>query len=268
VLITRRSPEGRYERFTADIAANQIVLDTTGADLRLGRSSVEQRNGEYHLIAEAQGAPGRVHLDLVIRPLPRRYFPPAELRAGEFLSGYVVPALAARASGRLCVSSRCAAVRDVPAYHDHNWGVWRDVTWEWGAATGEALSLLYGGVYGPDSATSGAPFFLTIVDSLGVRQVLRFRTIAYSGIRPVGGHPGVAAPAHLELRASRETDSVWLRVDVTDAQATRMGAGGVRRFFIQMRGRWRLEGRLAGAALADSGAGFFETFIPEDEAAR
>jgi hypothetical protein len=78
----------------------------------------------------------------------------------------------------------------------------------------------------------------------------------------------VGAPAHLELRASRETDSVWLRVDVTDAQATRMGAGGVRRFFIQMRGRWRLEGRLAGAALADSGAGFFETFIPEDEAAR
>jgi hypothetical protein len=269
VLITRRSPEGKYERFTADVAANRIILDTTGADLRLGRSSVEQRNGEYHLVAEARGAPGRVHLDLVIRPLSRRYFPPAELRADEFLSGYVVPALAARASGRLCVSGRCAVVRDVPAYHDHNWGVWRDVTWEWGAATGEALSLLYGGVYAPDSATSGAPFFLTIVDSLGVRQVLRFRNIAYSGRRPVGGHPGVAAPAHLELRASRETDTVRLRVNVTDAQATRMGAGGVRRFFIQMRGRWRLDGRLAGTALADSGAGFFETFVPgEGEPAR
>ena len=261
VLITRRSPGGRYDRFTADIPADSIVLDTARADLRLGRSSVQQRNGEYRLIAQARGAPGRVYLDLVVRPLPRRYFPPAELRADQFLSGYVVPALAARASGRLCVGGRCSAVRDIPAYHDHNWGVWRDVTWEWGAATGETLSLLYGGVYTPDSTTSGAPFVLTIVDSLGVRQVLRFREIGYSGARPAGRYPGVAVPAEFHLRAFRDADTVRLSVNVIDAQATLMRAAGVRRFFIQMRGRWRLEGRVAEAFVADSGTGFFETFV-------
>ena len=46
-------------------------------------------------------------------------------------------------------AARCSEVRDAPAYHDHNWGVWRAVTWEWGAGTGHDLSLLYGGVYAP-----------------------------------------------------------------------------------------------------------------------
>ena len=65
------------------------------------------------------------------------------------------------------------------------------MTWEWGAASGASLSLLYGGVYGPGAeAGAGAagavtsPFFLTLVDSLGVRQVLRFARIAYAGSRP------------------------------------------------------------------------------------
>ncbi|HEU5169067.1 MAG TPA: hypothetical protein VFU46_00945 [Gemmatimonadales bacterium] len=261
VLVTRRRPDGVYERFTADAPSSRVSFDTTRADLALGESFVHQRDGTYYLRASAGGGAGRALVDLVLRPEPRRYFPPAELRAGEFLSGYVVPALAARASGRLCVGTRCVRVNDVPAYHDHNWGVWRGVTWEWGAATGTALSILYGGVHAPDSATSGTPFFLTVVDSLGVRQVLRFRQIAYAGSRPAGGERAARAPERFHLLAARDADTVRLAVAVTDAQATRMGAEGLERWFLQMRGRWRLEGRIAGEAVADSGAGFFETYV-------
>jgi len=265
LLITRRRPDGRYERFTAAVPPERIRFDTARADLTLGESSVQQRNGEYRIRARARGVGGRVEADLIVRPLPRRYFPPAELRADAFLSGYVVPALAARASGRLCVRSRCSTVEAVPAYHDHNWGVWRDVTWEWGAASGSSLSLLYGGVYAPDSATSAAPFFFAVVDSMGARQVLRFREIAYSGSRPAGGEGGVRAPERFELLAAREADTIQLRVRVTDVQATRMGAAGLSRYFLQMRGAWRLDGQIAGEALADSGAGFFETFVGREQ---
>ncbi|MGH7518268.1 MAG: hypothetical protein ACREOC_12500 [Gemmatimonadales bacterium] len=261
LLITGRRRDGRYERFTADVPADRIRFDTTGADLTLGESWVQQRSGEYRLRARARGPAGRVEANLLVRPLPRRYFPPAELRADAFLSGYVVPGLAARASGRVCVGGRCAAVEDGAAYHDHNWGVWRDVTWEWGAATGSSLSFLYGGVYAPDSATSAAPFFLTIVDSMGARQVLRFREIGYQGSRPAGGEGGVRAPERFELVAARDADTARLRVAVTDVQATRMRAAGLSRPFLQMRGAWRLEGRIGGEAVADSGAGFFETFV-------
>ncbi len=265
LLITRRRPDGRYERYTTDVPAEQIRLDTARADLTLGESSVQQRNGEYRVRARARGAAGRVDADLMIRPLPRRYFPPAEVRAGDFLSGYVVPALAARATGRLCVSARCVTVKDVAAYHDHNWGVWRDVTWEWGAASGRSISLLYGGVYAPDSAASGVPFFLTLVDSLGVRQVLRFRDIAYQGSRPAGsGAEGVRAPEWFHLVAFRDADSVRLHVDVTDVQATRTATSGHRRYFLQMRGDWTLQGTIAGRATQDSGAGFFETYVAAD----
>jgi hypothetical protein len=261
LLITRRRPGGGYERYTADVPAERIRLDTTRADLTLGDNWVRQRDGEYRIRARARGPAGRVEADLLVRPASRRYFPPAELRADDFLSGYVVPALSARASGRICAGGRCRSVTDVPAYHDHNWGVWRDVSWEWGAATGTSLSLLYGGVYAPDSATAGAPFFFAVVDSMGTRQVLRFRDIAYSGSQPAAEKGVVSAPERFELVAARERDTVRLRVSVTDVQVTRMGAAGVSRYFLQMRGAWRLDGRLTGSLVADSGLGFFETFV-------
>jgi hypothetical protein len=264
MLLTHRRPDGRYDRFSTTVPAERIRFDTSRADLVLGESRVEQRDGEYRVRARAAGARGVAALHLVIRPLPRRYFPPAELRSDGFVSGYVVPGLAARATGQACVGTRCVALDDAPAYHDHNWGVWRDVSWEWGAASGTWLSLLYGGVYSPDSATAGSPFFLTLVDSLGARQVLRFRTIDYRGARPAGGaagESGVPAPGRFELVAARQQDTVRLRVTVTDAQASRMAAAGVSRYFIQMRGDWRLRGRLGGSTVADSGTGFFETFV-------
>jgi hypothetical protein len=207
-----------------------------------------------------------MRLDLELHPLPNRYFPPVELRDDEFVSGYVVPALAASASGTLCADGRCRTLTDVPAYHDHNWGVWRDVTWEWGAARGRRLSLLYGGVYGPErnaAPEAGAvtsPFFLALVDSLGVRQVLRFGHIEYQGSRAAQGAGGGVAPARFTLIGSRGADSVTVSVEVEHALATEMGTASFRRLFFQMRGRFALRGRLAGAAVADSGQGFFETY--------
>jgi hypothetical protein len=168
--------------------------------------------------------------------------------------------LAAEASGKACVGGNCTRFQRVTAYHDHNWGVWRDVTWEWGAARGATSSIVYGGVYAPDSAAAGAPFFLTLVDSLGVQQVLRFRRIDYRGTRAAEGEPGVKAPAGFSLMAARDADTVRLEVMVESALASRMRAEGLRRYFLQMRGRFSLAGRIGGQAVADSGNGFFETY--------
>jgi hypothetical protein len=262
LLLTHRRPDGRYDRFTADVPAREVVLDTAAADLALGPAAVRQRDGVYHLTGTARGPAGLARLRLEIRPVRHRYFPPVELRDEDFVSGYVVPGLSARAAGSICVAGDCRRITDVPAYHDHNWGVWREVTWEWGAASGSALSLLYGGVYGPERQTGGttSPFFLTVVDSLGVRQVLRFDTIAYTGRRPADGAPGAMAPARFTLAASRGADTVRLTVEVEHALATDMSAATFRRLFFQMRGRFVVTGRLAGATVSDSGRGFFETY--------
>jgi hypothetical protein len=264
--VTHRRPDGRYERFTADVPAAAVRLDTTRADLALGPNTVRQRDGVYHLHAVAAGAAGELRLNLDVRPLRNRYFPPVELREDDFLSGYVVPGLAASASGTACVAGRCRRLVDVLAYHDHNWGVWRDVTWEWGAARGSGLSVLYGGVYGPERGVSGAgavtsPFFMALVDSLGVMQVVRFSRIAYTGGKAAGGGAASAvAPAGFSLVGTRVGDSVGFTAEVDHALATETGAGSFRRHFFQMRGRFRLHGRLAGAEVSDSGQGFFETY--------
>jgi hypothetical protein len=253
ILITHRRSDGRYERFTEDARSSRVALDTAGADLSIGESSVRQRDGVYRLRARARGTAGPVRLDLTLHPLRNRYFPPVELRQDQFLSGYVVPALAGSANGQICLASGCKRVVQAPAYHDHNWGVWRDVTWEWGAARGTWVSLLYGGVYGPkQSATS--PFFLTLADSLGVRQVLRFDRIAYHG-------PAGSAPEGFTLVGAREADTVRLKVTVEDALASEMSALSLRRVFLQMRGRFELRGKLAGESVSDSGRGFFETYV-------
>jgi len=262
VLITRRRPDGRYQRFVASIPAARVTLDTAGADLMLGASTVRQRDGVYHISARAPGPEGEARVDLEIRPRADAYFPPVELRADDLLSGYVVPGLVADAAGSLCVARRCRRVRAAPAYHDHNWGVWRDVTWDWGAARGAGLALLYGGVRRPDDAAA-APLFLTLVDSLGVRQVLRFRAIRYGGARAAAGAPQVLAPERFQIDAAREADTVRVSVVVEDALATRMRTEGLARHFLQMRGRFSVSGRVGGAPVADSGTGFFETYVTD-----
>jgi hypothetical protein len=267
LLVTHRRPDGRYERFRVPITSSQIRFDTARADLTLGENTVRQRDGRYQLRARARGQAGLLQIDVTLLPGPNRYFPPVELRDDEFLSGYVVPALEATASGRICVGATCRRFANAPAYHDHNWGVWRDVTWEWGAARGSRLSLLYGGVYGPErghgsqTATVTSPFFLTLVDSLGVKQVLRFGRVDYEGERPAAGAGHAKAPARFSLVATREADSVKLDVRVLDALATEMTASDFRRVFLQMRGRFTLTGKAVGQVVADSGRGFFETYL-------
>jgi hypothetical protein len=265
ILVTHRRPGGGYERFTADAPSTAVMLDTTRADLRIGAGSVRQREGTYTLTARAVGPSGPVRLELQLRPERNRYFPPVELREDDFLSGYVVPGLSAVASGVICVAGHCARLTRARAYHDHNWGVWRDVTWEWGAARGATLSLLYGGVYGPGRVRPGggavtSPFFLGLVDSLGVRQVLPFDHLAYDGAVPAEGAAGASAPARFSLIAKRGADSVRLAVDVEHALATDMTASAFGRRFIQMRGRFLLSGRVAGMEVSDTGRGFFETY--------
>ncbi len=265
LLISHRRPDGGYERFTATAPADAVRIDTLGADVRIGESAVVQRNGRYALTARARGASGTVRLSLEVSPDPNRYFPPVELRQGAFPSGYVVPALSATATGEICREGGCRSVSGAPAYHDHNWGVWRSVTWDWGAARGATFNLLYGAVYAPEdtigTARTGAPrIFVALVDSLGVRQILRAREVLYERRR--GGRGGQAtAPSAFHFIAFRDADTVRIDAKILDVQATGATAAGLNRNFLQMRGSFHLEGTISGERVSDDGTGFFETYV-------
>ena len=257
VLVTHRTPAGEYQRFVTRVPHDVVAIDTTRPDLIVGTSRVTQRGGEYHL----RGRAGAATFDLVLAPGPDRYFPAVEVGGREDASGYVVPALVGTASGTLCVASACRTVRDVPAYHDHNWGSWRAVTWEWGTGRGNTHALLYGGVIPAGGAGGTVPFFLGLEDSLGLEQIYRFNTVERIGQRHIADMPGITAPDSLRISAARLDDTLRVLVRIVDVTSSRSMAAGPDRIFLQMRGTWRATGTAAGRTVADSGTGFFETWV-------
>ena len=119
----------------------------------------------------------------MVTPARGAYYPGAALVSGETISGYVVPALRADATGRVCVVAACEQLNGAQSYHDHNWGVWRGVTWEWGAARPGSYTLLYGRIELADITAASQPLFAYLVDSLGFLSVFRPREIRYEGAR-------------------------------------------------------------------------------------
>lgn len=231
-------------------------------------------NGDYAVQARAreQGTGVPLRLDLVVRPAPRQYFPAASLGGDALVSGYAVPALRAEADGELCVGATCERYAGAQSYHDHNWGVWRGVTWEWGAGRAGDFTVLYGRVEAEQGAARQQPLFVYVVDSLGFVALFRPRAVEYEDTRRVAIPGGaLAVPGRGVMFDVRGADTLRLELLVDDATATDTRAAGAERgdanarrlerpWFIQMKGRARLTGRVHGRPIAGEGVGFFETY--------
>jgi hypothetical protein len=232
-------------------------------------------DGRYSLHARAveEGSRTPLTVDLAVTPTPLAYFPGATLASGSFTSGYTVPGLRAEATGSICVRAVCERYSRAQSYHDHNWGVWRGVTWEWGATRAGAYTLLYGRVQPPDSAVSAPPFFLYLVDSLGALAVFRPAQINYVDDRviTVDGRR-VRVPSRALIADTRGDDTLRVELTIQDAIGTdtrrplleRGDVSAARRlvkpYFIQMKGEARVSGRVSGDVVGGEGAGFFETY--------
>jgi hypothetical protein len=276
VLVTLHEQGGASRRFVANVPASAVKWSTNRADVAVGSSSVTVlADGRYAVRAQARSETGddAVQVNLVVAPAPGAYFPGGALSSGETPSGYVVPGLRASAVGSICVGSTCEQFDGAQSYHDHNWGVWRGVSWEWGAARAGPLTVLYGRVSSADTVTTSQPLFVYVVDSLGFLGVYRPRDIQYEDGRTmrVGGQE-IRVPSRATMIDVRGDDTLRVELMIEDATATDTrspsvergeGLGGralARPYFIQMKGRMRLSGRIAGRVVAGEGAGFFETY--------
>ncbi len=274
LLVTLHEQGAPARRFAADVPPGEVRFSTSDADLRIGRSWVSVLpDGRYRLHGmardEADGEP--LTLDLVVWPSPGAYFPGASFASDSLISGYVVPALRAEASGRICVGGACERYDGAQAYHDHNWGTWHGISWEWGAGRAGELGVLYGRV--EEKSQTVRPMFVYVTDSLGFLAAFRPRGITYTGGRVilVNGHR-VTVPVHGEMVDVRGDDTLRLVLDVQDAAGTdtrtaliergdtRTSRAIARPYFIQMKGLMRVSGRVHGRVIRGSGTGFFETY--------
>jgi hypothetical protein len=283
IAVSLREQGGRTRRFTANVRREEVHFSTDSADLEIGTSSVHLLpDGRYALSATARenGSGAPLRLDLLVTPAPNVLFPGGSIaecadtdESCPFASGYTVPGLRASASGSLCVSGACEHYDDAQSYHDHNWGVWHGVSWDWGATRAGAYTLLYGRVAPPDSVGTTQPFFVYLTDSLGFRALFRPHEIAYEDGRTIeiNGRE-VRVPSHAVMQDARGADTLRVELDIEDAIGSdtrtslieRGDAADARRilkpYFIQMKGRAHISGRVGGSPVAGIGTGFFETY--------
>ena len=266
--------------FVVPVDSSAVALDdvaVTIAGVR-DRATVRVAGGVYRLSARFRDAvSGRpVALDLDVVPAPRAYFPPLVLRgSGGFESGYVVPAVLARATGTIDVGDQRTSFADALAYHDHNWGYWREVTWDWGQVQSLDLrfALVYGSIRAPEleDADQDHQHYAIVSADDGFLGVLRPDSIAYGAWHegPVVAGRRARVPGTIGFVARSGPDSLDVTLAVEDVAASlpagdprqrgpRLGAG---RAFLQMRGRWTVRGKVGGRAMQFAAPGAAETFV-------
>jgi hypothetical protein len=275
LLVTLHEQGRPSRRFTSSVTPSDVRFSTSDANLRLGDATVEVLDdGRYAVRGTAREDRTRtpVAVDLVLSPIEGAFFPGASLTSG-IVSGYVVPALRADASGSICVNARCERYDRAQAYHDHNWGVWRGVTWQWGAARAGQYTFLYGRLETPDTVAAEQPLVVYLVDSAGFLALFRPRDISYvDGRTTIVNGAAIRTPSHAELVDVRGDDTLRIVLSIEDAAASDTRSPAVERgeglagralerpYFVQMKGTATLSGRIRGTPLTGTGAGFFETY--------
>ena len=106
------------------------------------------------------------------------------------VSGYTSPVLSGTVRGALRIGGEPVAFDDAAGYHDHNWGFWEGVRWQWGQVAHDDVSIVYGRVFPPADVADPerVPGFLGV---LGPEGPLGFSTTVSIRGR---GRPGAAGP--------------------------------------------------------------------------
>ncbi|HTI39791.1 MAG TPA: hypothetical protein VL484_19680 [Vicinamibacterales bacterium] len=253
--------EGVMSSFSdhSEIDAGALVEDAP--DLRVGSSDVRLVGTDYriHLDLPSESTRARVVGDIIVHANPDRAVPPFELEgAGGWISGYTVPVTSGTIDGTLRVGSADVALGGGTAYHDHNWGFWEGVSWQWGQVQHDGVSFVYGRVRPPADAADPAhvPGFLAV---LGPSGPLAFSTDAsIEETNTVGSD----RPSGIIVRASGESLQATLILDIDQTTVTPMRRGGVGDGlqFLQMRARYDVDARVATHQYKFTSQGSAETF--------
>jgi hypothetical protein len=228
-------------------------------DLTIGASAVRLDGMQYRIALDLEGEQGRrVRGELTIEASPGRLVPPVEISGARgWRTGYVVPVTSGRLDGELTVAGERVALQGGVGYHDHNWGFWEGVSWQWGQVQHGDLSLIYGRVLPPPDAADPErlPGF---VGALGPDGPIGYAT----DVQIAEENDARGRPREISVRGRGAWLELELRFVVESAVATRMTQGPLSTGldFLQMRGQYSVTGRAADRELAFTAPGAAETF--------
>ncbi len=253
-------PAEHYKMF---VPGSQVEISDRAPDLKIGTCRVDFVDSLYQLSLSLPNAKGK----LLFKPAPRMYAPPLEVSRPGFRSGYVVPALTGKLSGELSTPRGAIRMEDALGYHDHNWGTWAGVHWDWGQTSDGITALVFGAVKTPTLGARTGGYFCVLVDTSGFIGLLRPDTVIYEGWKKENG---ILMPMRIRFnRKNTNDDSLSVSMDVQEAITTdlgRLSKSGSGRGFLQMRGTYHVKGKLNGREIAFTAPGAAETFFSVKEA--
>jgi hypothetical protein len=244
--------EGRTYRMTLAVRADRDASVTQL--LRPGSAAPGfRRAGSPNVVPPVSTVTG----EIVLEAAPNQSLPPSAIRgAGGWVSGYVVPVLAGTMSGTLRLGGESLVFEDAAGYHDHNWGFWEGVSWQWGQVAHGDLSVVYGRIFPPADVADPArvPGYLAL---LGPDGPLAFA----AGVTIDDARPG-----HVNINAkSRDVDlqMAFVADETVRTAMDLIGGPGITPLdFVQMGGAFRVTGTAAGRSLDFNARGSAETFKP------
>lgn len=245
--------DGRSRNYSARAEIDEAPLLADAPDLEIAGNRVRLVDTSYRMTLALDGLTGEIVLDAA----PGRSMPPATLRgANGWLSGYTVPALAGSMRGRLAVGGESLSFDDASGYHDHNWGFWEGVSWQWGQVAHDDMSIVFGRLFPPADVAdpTRTPGFLVV---LGREGPLGFSTDVTIDDSKTGR---VEVNAH-----ARDLDlSLGLVVEETVRTSMTMTSGpnAEPMSFLQLGGMYRAIGRIGERPIDFSARGAAETFRP------
>jgi hypothetical protein len=233
-------------------------------DIVAGSNTVRLVGSEYRIRIDLPDQAGGPHAvgDIIVRAAPGHALPPFTMHgAAGWVSGYVVPVMSGSLDGTIAVAGATIDLSGGTGYHDHNWGFWEGVRWQWGQVEGQGLSFVYGRVYPPADAADAArlPAFLLAVGPDGPVGYAADVAIDEKDAGPGG------APRRIVVSGRSDTLAVTFDIDVDQVTTTRTrrGSFGSGMTFLQLRGTYRVSGRAGDRRIDFSSPGSAETFRGE-----
>jgi hypothetical protein len=244
----------------AEIDGEEVLA--AAPEITVGRSRIRLDGPRYRvsfdLAADGRGPGERATGEVILTARRGHALPPLQIEGARgWVSGYVVPVMSGALDGVLAVGGDEVSLAGGVGYHDHNWGFWKGVSWQWGQVQHEGLSILYGRVFPPEDAADASriPGFLLVLGPDGplghATRVTIDETI----------DPARDRPSRITVQGTSRTLDMRLEIEIEDAIRTSMQgplAGGLD--FLQLRARYHVTGRTGDRDLAFTASGAAETF--------
>jgi hypothetical protein len=256
---------GRVANYGESAELDPADVLATAPELTIGRSRVRLDGGRYIVSFDLQGerreggVRDRATGEVILTARRGHTLPPLEIAGARgWASGYVVPVMSGALDGAIKVGGDVVPLAGGTGYHDHNWGFWEGVSWQWGQVQHQGLSVLYGRVFPPADAADASriPGFLAVIGPDGplghATRVTIEETI----------DPARDQPSRIVVRG--RSSSLDVRLDITIEGAIRTSmvegplAGGLD--FLQLRARYQVSGRAGDRPLDLVATGASETF--------